>query len=91
MPFGMFADAEYDEMEFPCASGDCLLMFTDGAIEIQDAGGHMLKTEGMVNILKAFGYPQCNIQIELLQKALLSFSNGIRLEDDLTFLELRFS
>jgi PAS domain S-box-containing protein len=91
MPFGMFADAEYEEKVFSCVSGDCLLMFTDGAIEIQDASGHMLNTEGLLSILKSLGYPQSCIDIEPLQKALLSFSNGIRLEDDLTFFEARFS
>ena len=91
MPFGMFEEAEYDEKAFSCASGDCLLMFTDGAIEIHDASGHMLKTEGLLSILKSLDYPQSCIEIGSLQKALLSFSNCIRLEDDITFLEVRFS
>jgi sigma-B regulation protein RsbU (phosphoserine phosphatase) len=91
IPFGMFADAEYTDTEFACASGDCLLMFTDGAIEIYNASGHMLKTEGLLGILQSLDYPQSRIEIEPLQKALLQFSNGIRLDDDLTFLEVRFS
>ena len=90
LPFGMFADADYDEMEFTYAPGDCLLMFTDGAIEIHNAFGQQLKTEGLINILKSLGYPQSDIEMELLQKALLRFSNDIRLEDDLTFLDVRF-
>ena len=90
LPFGMFADADYDEMEFTYASGDRLLMFTDGAIEIHNASGQPLKSEGLINILTSLGYPQSNIEMEALQKALLCFSNNIRLEDDLTFLDVRF-
>lgn len=91
LPFGLFEDAEYEEREFACGAGDCLLMFTDGAIEINDAAGTMLKTEGLTRILDALGYPQSRINIEDLQKALLNYSNGIRLDDDLSFLEVRFS
>ncbi len=90
LPFGMFTDAEYQEREFTCQPGDCLLMFTDGAIEINNANGEMLKPEGLVNILLSLDYPRSRIEIEELQKALLQFSNDIRLNDDLTFLEFRF-
>lgn len=91
LPFGMFADAEYDEELLSCGRGDCLLMFTDGAIEVCDAAGNMLKTGGLIEILRSLGYPQSGIQIERLEQALLNYSNGIRLDDDLSFLEIRFS
>lgn len=91
LPFGVIMESEYDEKEFQCQSGDCLLMFTDGAIEIQDAAGNMLETEGLIAILNALGYPKSSIRIESLHKALLNFSNKIMLTDDLCFLEFRFS
>jgi PAS domain S-box-containing protein len=90
-PFGMADDADYDEMELACAPGDCLLMFTDGAIEIHDAAGTMLGTEGLLDILASQGYPGEGIRIEALQEALLTYSNEIRLDDDLTLLEVRFT
>lgn len=91
LPFGMIADADYDECEFSCAPGDCLLMFTDGAVEIHDAAGQMLGAEGLSGILSSLGYPASSLRIEPLEEALLNFSNGIRLDDDLTLLEVRFS
>ena len=90
-PFGMSDEAEYDEQELKCAAGDCLLMFTDGAIEVRDAAGQMLGTEGLLGILYSLGYPEAEINIEILQKALLVYSNEIRLEDDMTLLEVRFA
>ena len=89
-PFGMLADIEYEEREFICSSGDSLLMFTDGAIEILDANGHMLKAEGLINLFQSLDYPNTPISMPHLQEAMLRFSNGIRLEDDLTILEVRF-
>lgn len=90
-PFGMADDADYDEIEFQCDSGDCLLIFSDGVIEIQDAGGQLLGTEGLMAVLKSLGYPQSKLNSKLLQEALLIYSNEIQLDDDLTMLEVRFS
>src|SRR6185369_9681103 len=80
LPFGMIADADYDESEFLCSSGDSLLMFTDGAVEINDAAGHMLGTDGLTGILRSLGYPESRFGIEPLEEALLNFSSGIRLD-----------
>lgn len=91
MPFGLMETAVYEESEFRCAPGDRLLMFTDGAIEIHNAAGNMLGTEGLIRTLTSLGYPKSGVKIEPLHKALLSFSNEIRLEDDLTLVEVRFS
>jgi PAS domain S-box-containing protein len=91
LPFGMSEDAVYDDCEIPCSPGDGLLMFTDGAIEIHDAAGQMLGTDGLIGILNVLGQLNSGISIEPLQEALLSFSDGIRLEDDLTLLEIRFA
>ncbi|GAM11030.1 phosphoserine phosphatase RsbP [Geobacter sp. OR-1] len=91
LPFGMIENAEFDECRIDCAPGDCLLLFTDGAVEIQDSHGQMLGPEGLIGLLPVLGYPETPLRVEPLQQALLSFSNGIRLEDDLTLLEIRFS
>lgn len=90
LPFGMIAAAVYDECEFSCTSGDSLLMFTDGAVEIYDAAGRMLGEEGLLGILHSLGYPESRLRIEPLEEALLGFSDKIRLDDDLTLLEVRF-
>ena len=58
LPFGMMEDASYDEMAAQLAPEDCLLLFSDGAVEIHNANGEMLGVEGLVRILKDFGYPQ---------------------------------
>lgn len=90
-PFGMIEGADYEESVFQCASGDRLLLFSDGAIEIHNSQGQMLGTEGLITILNAQSYPQEQIQIAALHEALLTYSNDIRLDDDLTFLEMKFS
>jgi PAS domain S-box-containing protein len=91
IPFGAIASVDYEETGFSCRSGDRLLLFTDGVTEICDSSGNMLGTSGLAKVLKNLDYPAVPMEIEALQRALLSFSNGIRLDDDLTLLELSFS
>lgn len=90
-PFGVVADAAYHEVEVDCAAGDSILLYSDGAIEVHNSEGEMLDTEGLVEVLRTLGYPGTPLDIERLQEALLTFSNGIRLEDDLTIMDIRFA
>lgn len=91
MPFGTFKESEYEDATFACRSGDALLLFTDGAIEVQDAGGRLLNAAGLIDVLKGQGYPQAEFKIDAVQRALVNYSNVIRLNDDVTFLEIRFA
>lgn len=91
LPFGMVSGVDYAEVTVACAAGDALLLFTDGAVEIHDADGRMLGTTGLIELLQARGYPREALQIDALQESLLRFSNGIRLADDLTLIEVRFT
>ena len=70
------------------AAGDCLLVFSDGAFEVHNAEGELLGVEGLIRILKGLGYPEPSSQ-EAMEEELLKFSNAIRLEDDVTFIEMR--
>jgi hypothetical protein len=49
----------------------------------------MLGVEGLVRILGGIGYPKHGIQATAVEEELLRFSNAIRLEDDLTFIEAK--
>ena len=49
-----------------------------------------LGVEGLMRILGNFGYPKSDINANALEEELLKFSNAIRLEDDLTFIEVTF-
>lgn len=90
-PFGMLADSDYDEVETRLESGDCLLLFSDGAFEIHNAQEQMLGVDGLLGILRGFGYPTSSIQMKAVEEELLRFSNGLRLDDDVTFLEVRIN
>lgn len=90
LPFGVLDDCVYEEARGDFAAGDSLLLFSDGVFEIHNAEGELLGIDGLIRILKGLGYPAAPIQAAALEEELLKFSNAIRLDDDVTFIEVRF-
>jgi phosphoserine phosphatase RsbU/P len=91
LPFGMMNDAPYDETKLTCAIGERLLLFSDGAVEIHNADGVQLGVDGLKAILRRQGYPASGIQIAAIEQELLKYSNAVRLQDDLTLMEIWFT
>ena len=88
--FGVMEDAPYDDVRADIHPGDRLLLFTDGATEIHNAGDQLLGNVGLIAILKKLGYPKSNVPIAAIEEELLKYSNAVRLEDDLTLMEIQF-
>ena len=88
IPLGMPIDTKYQEHSVTIRPGDCLLAFTDGVTEITNVNGKLLDVEGLVHILREVDYPRAG-DLKALEEKLLKFSDRIRFNDDLTFLEIR--
>jgi hypothetical protein len=50
---------------------------------------HMLYGRRLTRFLQGLGYPDSGVTLVLVEEQLLRFSNAIRFEDDLTFVEVR--
>ncbi len=90
LPFGLVQHAPYEEARLECSPGDRLLFFSDGVTEVHNAEDVLLGTDGLIAILKRQGYPASGIQMSAIEEELLKYSNAIRLEDDLTLIEIGF-
>jgi sigma-B regulation protein RsbU (phosphoserine phosphatase) len=90
LPFGVTDDFEYEETALSFYPGDAFLFVTDGAFEIDNALGEQLGIEGLIDALKQLAYPAVPLDMHRLEEKLLLFSNEIRLQDDLTILEIGF-
>ncbi len=88
-PLGMVKDFLYESHTTYLAPHDTLLLFSDGAVEIHNEAKEELGEDGLVKILKTLGYPIQNISFKDIEKELLQYSHNIRLDDDLTFLEMK--
>ena len=90
LPFGMMEEADYEVTSASFDEGDCLLFFSDGAVEVHNASGELLGTAGLIRLLKQAGYPACGLKSGAVEEQILLYSNDIRLNDDLTFIEVHF-
>ena len=90
-PLGVMEDIPYEEKTVKLESGDSILLFSDGAIEIQNAENEWLGNDGFIQILKSLDYPAKKLSMDSLEEQLLKFSNDIRLQDDITIIEVRFT
>lgn len=69
--------------------GDSLLLYTDGATELFDAGDHELGREGLIEIVRSqLGASGTGFRLDQLEERLLQFSNQIHLPDDLTLVKI---
>jgi phosphoserine phosphatase RsbU/P len=90
LPFGCMDGVVYQEACTPIGSGDSILIFSDGAFEIHDAANRQLGVDGILEILTRLDYPQTPLSMAVFEKELLKFSNEIRLQDDVTIIEVSF-
>jgi sigma-B regulation protein RsbU (phosphoserine phosphatase) len=91
LPLGVLEDVAYSAHAERLEAGDALLLYTDGAVEIDSAGGQILGVDGLIGLLRSMNYPHTPLSIPALEERLLTFSNAIRLADDMTIIEARFS
>jgi phosphoserine phosphatase RsbU/P len=89
LPWGLTEAATYEETRAELAPRDRLLLFTDGATEIQMSGDKQIDTQGLLAALRQLDYPHSDLDFHALERALLERSNRIRFDDDVTFLEVR--
>jgi PAS domain S-box-containing protein len=89
LPLAVMDGYDYEERVIDIHEGDRLLLFSDGATEIHNADDEMLDIDGLLRILRDQGYPESDIDMASLEEELLRYSNSIRLEDDLTFVDVR--
>ncbi len=91
LPLGLLEDSRYESHIETFEPGDVLLLHSDGATEVTDTGGKMLDTDGFVHLLDELGYPLNRTPMEKIEKAVLAYSDRIRLNDDLALLEVRWN
>jgi phosphoserine phosphatase RsbU/P len=89
-PLGLMHDSPYQESVVQLQPGDAVLFFTDGAIEVFDAAKHELGSDGLRQLARAQpGLATIpDFRVDMLEEQLLTYSNQIRLDDDLTLVKL---
>ncbi len=90
LPLGALKRCEYTQMRIELQRGDRLLLFTDGATDVRNGKG-VLGWSGFADLLRAMDYPSRPLELTRLEEHMLRYSDRLRLEDDLTLLEIHLA
>lgn len=90
IPLGMMQNVVYEPVDYNYQTGEKLLLYTDGAIEVMMPDKTMMGEEGLLALLHEIGYIENIAGLTQIEKEILNRSNEIRLNDDLTLVEITF-
>ncbi len=91
LPLGLAETTTFAEAVVVLHSGDRVLFFTDGAVEITDDAGKRPGLPNLVRILQELGYPAADPAFPALEERMLQASDRIRFDDDVTFIDARLT
>lgn len=89
---GMPMEVAYTENRIRVSPGSSLILYTDGAIEAQNAAGQELGLDGLTRILNE---PESQVQglpaIDHIEESILKFSGALHPADDLTLISMTWA
>jgi phosphoserine phosphatase RsbU/P len=91
MVLGLFPEIEFDQASVELASGDVLLIYTDGVTEALNASGDEFGEDRLRDFLIAHHHLDAQALAEHLAQTLRAWSAGVPLHDDMTFVIMRVS
>lgn len=86
---GMIDDLTYESFDAQVGADDVLLVYTDGAVEVNDRGGSELGVGGLKRLLASVRAPGHSPDLQQLEEAIFTYSGAIHLNDDLTLISAR--
>ncbi len=95
LPLGILGDQRYEQSTVRIASGDLLLLYTDGVTEAYaplqpDGSRDLFGVERLDAVLQHCKAPDPNHCIEKIKSAIAEFSRGAAAADDQTLIAMRF-
>jgi hypothetical protein len=89
LPLGILSLSDYDQFDIELEEGDCILAYTDGLTESQDADGELLGEQGVLRILGLLGEVDAAALIPTLLAEIAGRYPENLSTDDITLLVVR--
>ncbi len=89
LPLGVREGEMYDQISVPFEPGDVLLFFSDGITEARNSSGEQFGAGRLEECVASNGQLQPGALVEAIRKAVFTFSESNRLNDDLTTVAVR--
>ena len=85
---GMVQDYEYSEYEAELKPGEHALVYTDGAVEVDDLSGRELGLDGLKKLIRQHLQSDGGPDLPVLEEKLLAYSGCVHLPDDITLIRV---
>jgi sigma-B regulation protein RsbU (phosphoserine phosphatase) len=89
MPLGLFAAAEYEQIELRGAPGDTLVLASDGILDCEDPGGHEYGIERLAQAISAHGGAPAREILQGILESVREHAAGAPPQDDQTLIVLK--
>jgi serine phosphatase RsbU (regulator of sigma subunit) len=90
LPLGLFPDAEYRASRISLNPGDCLVIFSDGVTEAQNARSELFGPERLTGVLREFRGETAHDLAEAVRSNVATFTSAARQSDDVTLLVVQY-
>jgi len=80
---GVFSDWKYEHYDVALASGDRMVLYTDGITEARSAAGEEFGEDRLIDLLRSFEDPDATAIVDRTIAIAMKFNNG-SFEDDVT-------
>jgi serine phosphatase RsbU (regulator of sigma subunit) len=68
LPLGVMERVGYNVHDMRLEAGESILLFSDGAFEIENAAGKILGLDGLMGLLLEMGYPRTPLSMPALEE-----------------------
>lgn len=89
-PVGLLESAEFGAGRVALASGDKLVIYTDGVTEAQSRTGEFFGRKRLREIIREYAAADCPVMHEAIQTAVTRFTEGADQSDDLTLVVVEY-
>jgi PAS domain S-box-containing protein len=89
LPLGIREGEIYDQLSVPFAPGDVLLFYSDGITEARNSTKELFGVERLAECVRINRDLEPEALVEVIRKAVFTFSASVRLADDLTCVAIK--
>ncbi len=89
MPFGLFDDADYDELTFQAEPGDLFVFFSDGILDARNQKGDLFGRQRVHEIVTRCATETARTLVDTLFAAVTEYSAGVETFDDQTVVAIK--
>ena len=87
----MFKGSTYQYLDAQLESDDLLVLFTDGLVDIEDAEGNYFGIGGLTEVLRQHRDKPLHMLTNTVMENAADFTDGQKIEDDVTLFLMRVS